>query len=136
MNRIYLPNEIIEFEGTLQVAFDRDFKSLNKNTIAKYPSALIKVENKIYICQRITIVTGSYDNDIFPEDGFDEVIKGTRDYKSTINQIKKFKRFYERKFEFGIPNDKLEMIFIADQALAKYKLLKKHNLILKEVIDD
>lgn len=136
MNRIYLPDQTIEFEGTLKISFDNSFQSLSINTIAKYPAAVIQINEKTYVCQRLTVVTGTYDTDIFPEDGFDEVVPSKISYKETIKKIKKFKRFYARQFEFGIPTDKLEMIFIADQALAKYTLLKNHNLAFKEVKDD
>lgn len=136
MINIYLYDRTLEKNGELTYLLNNKWVKMPENGIAKFTATLIKIDAVAYSCEKVTIIKGSNIVDIFIDGSFQELIPMDKVTKRDIQKIKKVRNFYRRKFQFGMEYSMLDILFEAEQAVIKYKLLKKHKLYFKEVNND
>ena len=136
MINIYLYDQTLEKNGELKYLLNNKWVRMPENGVAKFTATLIKIDNVAYACEKVTIIKGSNMTDIFIDGSFQELVQKEFVTKKDIKKIKKIRNFYRRKFQFGMEYSMLDILFEAEQAVIKYKLLRKHKLYFKEVNND
>lgn len=136
MINIYLHDKEMKFNSKLEYSYSKKWNKIRENEVCKFNALLIKADNKIFICDKVTIINGLEITDVFVGGSFKEVQTSNFITKKDIKRIKKVRNFYRRKFQFGMDYSMLDMLFESEQAVERYKLLKTHNLYFKEVAND
>ena len=134
MVNIYSGILSISLDGKLKISTNRRYVSIQKNLIGKYHSLLLKVDNKIFICENLILISMDRNVDVIIEGDIKEVIKG-----KNMRVIKKYKKLskkmfkqYSNRFQFGLLSEEFEKYISAKVAKEKYKIMWKHKLNFKE----
>lgn len=133
MINVFLYDNKLEFDNILEYCTDNKFKKVKNNMIGKFDATLIKIGDRYFACERVTIIHGAKITDLIVDGSWSEIVSGKSITKNEIKKIRKIRDFYNRQFQFGMEYSKLDILFESQQALKKYKLMLKNNFKFKEV---
>ncbi|MCK5867027.1 MAG: hypothetical protein KAG14_01380 [Mycoplasmataceae bacterium] len=138
MINIYSNSLTTKLDGKLKISTRKRYISIQKNLIGKYHALLIKVNDDIFICENVTLVSMDSNIDVIIEGTIERVIK-SKDMKM-IKEYKKISKKifnqYSNRFQFGLLSSEFRKYLLSKVAKDKYKILWKHKLNFKESIHD